>query len=100
VILIADVNLAGFGGIEFDPFTFLTDQLVLDLLEVSPVSEKAPAIATSDTKPKMIGVAGYDLHAVQVVDIVGAAMLGDFSALLLSGWFNPLKGFHHGPLSR
>jgi hypothetical protein len=48
VTLVADVNEPAFGRIQLDTLTFFTDQLVFDLLKVTPIPKDRPAVTPSD----------------------------------------------------
>jgi hypothetical protein len=50
MVLVGRIDLTAFGRIEFDPFTLLTDKLVLDLLEVPPVPDAGRAVPPADVE--------------------------------------------------
>jgi hypothetical protein len=50
MVLVGRIDLAAFGRIEFDAFTLLTDNLVLDLLEVPPVPDAGRAVPPADVE--------------------------------------------------
>src|SRR6516164_1879367 len=50
MILIRRVHLSRLGGVEFHRLAFFAEQLVLDVLKVSPISQDRSAITPSDTE--------------------------------------------------